>query len=228
MPLGTASDPSSASPREAGGSTGRREHDRLLRSMHIFAAVVREVMEVKALERASSLPLTRHQILLLKLLAHDGRHRIGEVAAYLGVSPAAATKNIDKLEELGLVLRASARRDRRAKVLTVSTAGRELVAACEKQEAERLEPVLAAFEGEELAALGRQIERLALTLLRDEWAAPHCLRCSGYFIERCPVMVLGHGCPFGDHPRGRYPPPASSRRTTPAASTSEAAEKSFP
>jgi len=227
MPLGRAPGDAPVSSREADGGDGGGEVHRLLRSMHVLAAVVREVMELKVLRQASSLPLTRHQVLLLKLLAHDGRHRVGEVAAYLGVSAAAATKNIDKLEQLGLVLRASARRDRRAKVLQVSASGRELVAACEAEEAERMDPVLAAYSREELSALGRQLERLALRLLRDEWATPHCLRCSGYFVEGCPVMALGHGCPLRGHPPRPAAVPLPSRESNLPAGRPEGAERTL-
>ena len=47
--------------------------------------------------------LTLPQLHLLKLIDRHGRHPVGEVADLLGVSAPAATRNVDKLERLGLL-----------------------------------------------------------------------------------------------------------------------------
>ncbi len=50
----------------------------------------------------------------------NGRHQAGELAEFLGVSAPAATKNIDKLERFGLVVRSPSKGDRRATQLSAS------------------------------------------------------------------------------------------------------------
>ena len=58
----------------------------------------------------------------------NGRHQMSDLAEFLGVTPPAATRNVDKLENLGLVnAQPSAEDDRRATLISVSEAGAELV-----------------------------------------------------------------------------------------------------
>jgi DNA-binding MarR family transcriptional regulator len=158
---------------------------------------VREVLEVRLLRSASSLPLTLSQFHLLKLMTFNGQHQVSEVASFLGVSPPAATKNIDKLERLGLLSRAQSTGDRRATLLSVTAKGRRLVQRYERVKTERLAPVLAAFEPQELARLTGLLERFAVALLDlDPGVDGFCLRCAAYLEEGCPVGALRGGCPY--------------------------------
>lgn len=173
------------------------EESRLVRYSHIFASAVREVLEVRLLRSASSLPLTLSQFHLLKLMTFNGQHQVSEVASFLGVSPPAATKNIDKLERLGLLSRAQSTGDRRATLLSVTAKGRRLVQRYERVKTERLAPVLAAFEPQELARLTGLLERFAVALLDlDPGVDGFCLRCAAYLEEGCPVGALRGGCPY--------------------------------
>ncbi len=119
------------------------------------------------------------------------------MAQFLGVSPPAATKNIDKLEGLGLVARTPSESDRRATLLTSSRKGRSLVRRYEALKEKRLEPVLESFSEEELQQLTRLLERFSLRLIRQEDSGEGlCLRCSAYYAEACPVTHLRDGCPY--------------------------------
>ena len=57
------------------------------------------------LNEVSPHPLTRAQFCFLKLIALNPDLQVGEVARFLGVSSAAGSKNVDKLERYGLVNR---------------------------------------------------------------------------------------------------------------------------
>ncbi len=179
-------------------STDASDQFRLLRYSHIFASVVRELLEVKLLSEATKEPLTLHQFHLLKLLSANGRHQVGEVAEFLGVSAPAATKNIDKLERLGLATRRPSKGDRRATLLSASPRGRKLVKRYEDLKRERLAPVLEAFSPAELDQLTRFLERFSLTLIRADKpkSGGLCLRCSAYYDDHCPVQHLQEGCPY--------------------------------
>lgn len=169
----------------------------LLRYSHIFASVVREILEIKLLNEVCPSSLTLSQFHLLKLISLDGKHQVGQVADFLGVSPPAATKNVDKLEGLGLVFRRQSKGDRRATLLSSSAKGRRLVEKYENLKAERLAPVLAAFNADELDQLAHLLERFSLVLLHAEDSAEGlCFRCSAYFEEQCPVTHLRDGCPY--------------------------------
>jgi DNA-binding MarR family transcriptional regulator len=180
-----------------GNASGVVDALRLVRYSHIFASAVREVLELKLLRDVSPTPLTLSQFQLLKLMSADGHHQVGEVADFLGVSPPAATKNIDKLERLGLVVRSPSKGDRRATLLSVSPKGRRLVRKYEEAKTARLSPVLERFQPEEIEQFSRLLERFSVSLLDVEPSGPSfCLRCAAYVEEGCPVGQIFGGCPY--------------------------------
>ena len=127
----------------------------------------------------------------------DGRHQLGQVADFLGVSPPAATKNIDKLERLGLVVRTPSKGDRRATLLSVSPKGRRLVRKYEDIKTTRLAPVLEGFQPEELGQFTGYLERFSALLLGlEQNEAGFCLRCAAYIEKGCPVGRIRGGCPY--------------------------------
>jgi DNA-binding MarR family transcriptional regulator len=169
----------------------------LLRQTHIFASTVREILEVKLLREVSEAALTLPQLQLLKLMARDGQHQVSEAAHFLGVSPPAATKNIDKLEGLGLIVRERSTGDRRATLLSVSPEGRRLVEEYERRKAQLVTPVLERFRPEELHQLTTLMERFSVSLLeRETPEAGFCARCCGYVESGCPVDWLLGDCAF--------------------------------
>lgn len=182
-------------PAPAEGERG--DHFELLRYSHIFASAMRDLLEIQVLREVTDDPLTLPQFHLLKLISLNGSHQVGEVARFLGVSPPAATKNIDKLEGLGLVARNRSQGDRRAKVLASSRKGRRLVKRYEALKEERLEPVLDGFSEQELRQLTRLLERFSLLLIEQRDTGDGlCMRCSAYYDEACPVNHLRDGCPY--------------------------------
>ncbi len=188
---------------------GNGEHFDLVRYSHIFASAVRDLLELKVLREVTDDPLTLPQFHLLKLVSLNGSHQVGEVAQFLGVSPPAATKNIDKLEGLGLLARSPSTDDRRATLLASSRKGRRLVKRYEALKEERLEPVLDSFSDTELAQFTRLLERFSLQLISQEDSGEGlCMRCSAYYDEACPVDHLRDGCPYQkvrDNRRGGEP-----------------------
>jgi DNA-binding MarR family transcriptional regulator len=147
------------------------------------------------------MPLTISQFHLLKLMLVDGKHQVGKVADFLGVSAPAATKSVDKLERLDLVVRSPSKGDRRATLLSVSPKGRRLVRKYEELKAERLAPILGRFKPEEVESLTELLERFAVSLLeQEEGDNEFCLHCAGYLTEGCSVGLTRGGCP---HEKGR-------------------------
>jgi DNA-binding MarR family transcriptional regulator len=158
---------------------------------------VREILEVKFLDEVSPEALTLSQLHLLQLIALNGTHQVGQAAEFLGVSPPAATKNIDKLERLGLVHRVPSDDDRRATLLESSARGRKLVESYEELKKKRLAPVLEAFEEKEIDQLTDLLERFSLLLIgREDEESDLCLRCAAHFDDHCPISRIGAGCPY--------------------------------
>ena len=193
-------DPHSPSAAGENGRDGSAAEDRfhgVLRLSHIFSSVVREVLETRLLEDATPLPLTLSQLHILKLMTMNGRHQVGEVAEFLGVSAPAITKSVDKLERFGLVVRTPSEDDRRAIFLAPSQKGRRLVEKYEELKAARLYPVLAGFSGEELERFSDMLERMSVALLRqEETPRGFCMRCAAYIETGCPVGHVRGGCPY--------------------------------
>lgn len=170
---------------------------RLLRFSHIFSSTVRDVLEINLLREITTLPLTLQQLQLIRFMTFEGRHRVGDVAGYLGVSTAAASKNIEKLRRFGLLLRRRSEWDRRAKLLSVSPKGRRLIRRYEEHKNARLARTLQGFDTAEIDQLSGLLERFAVSLLETEPDTNGaCLRCGGYLDDCCPVSYLRNGCPY--------------------------------
>jgi DNA-binding MarR family transcriptional regulator len=170
------------------GVGGRRRFYRFLRYSHILSSILREILEEKYLRELKPHALTRAQFCFLKLIALSADLQVGELARCVGVSAAASSKTIDKLERLGLVSREPSPDDRRAILLSASIEGHELVREYERQKACRFAPVIHGLGAERGDQLNDLLEEVCLGLL--EIGSPHagpCLRCAGYYHRECSV-----------------------------------------
>ena len=95
----------------------------LLGSAHLFLAAVSGVMEQKLLSEIVGKQLSLSQLKILKLLDLTEAHNVGDVAAFLGVSDAAASKAVDRLARLKYLRRTESRKDRRSSDLSLAAAG---------------------------------------------------------------------------------------------------------
>ncbi len=111
------------------------EFYRFLRSGHVLRSILREFLEEGFLNRVCRHRLTRSQFCFLKLITANTDLQVGELARCLGVSPAASSKNLDRLERLGLVYREASDQDRRAILLKATVEGEELVHEYERLKA---------------------------------------------------------------------------------------------
>jgi DNA-binding MarR family transcriptional regulator len=194
-------DEDSISGSNRGGAQAVREDElqRLMRLSHIFSSVVREIIELKLLGESTPLPLTLSQFHILKLMSKNGTHQVGELADFLGISAPATTKNIDKLERFGLIVRSPSKGDRRATVLSASRKGRRLVEKYEDLKTTRLFPILEEFGQDEITHLSDLLERFSVTLLKNERTRRgFCLRCAAYIETGCPVGHVRGGCPYDE------------------------------
>jgi DNA-binding MarR family transcriptional regulator len=168
---------------------------RFLRYGHILSSLLREFLESSFLEQFSSHNLTRSQFCFLKLIAGNSELQVGELARCLGVSAASSSKNLDRLEELGLVTRETSPEDRRATLLSASPEGRHLVREYERLKAARLAPVIEGLGEERTEQLVELLQEVCLGLLEGHTVpeAP-CMRCAGYYRPNCSVEELQGEC----------------------------------
>jgi DNA-binding MarR family transcriptional regulator len=97
--------------------------------------------------------VTLAQFRTLIVLAARGPQRVVDVSAELGVNPSTGTRMCDRLVRKGLIRRARTSGDRRVIRLTLTPAGRDLVAEVTRQRREELSRLVAAVPADSHATL---------------------------------------------------------------------------
>lgn len=168
---------------------------RFLRYGHVLRSLLREFLEEDFLRQVCPHHLTRSQFCFLKLIAANSDLQVGELARAIGVSAAATSKSLDKLERLGLVTRGTSSTDRRAILLSASDAGRTLVADYERLKAAQLAPVIEALGHDKTEQLCDLLEEVCVGILSQvENPRETCLRCAGYYRPGCSFEQLHGEC----------------------------------
>lgn len=165
-------------------------HD-FLGSAQVFASAVEEVVEKQILEESAGKQFTLSQFKLLKMVALTDAHTISDVALFLGVSNAAASKAVDKLVRRKLLRREEGQPDRREICLSLTEASLGMLATYEEKKERKLAQVFRGFSGDELRRTARLLDRLSAELV-DHHAQPDevCLQCGIYFRDQCLVRQL--------------------------------------
>jgi DNA-binding MarR family transcriptional regulator len=109
----------------------------------------------RQIAEATGMPFSRYRA--LKRLRHE--RTLVELAEEMGTDAPATTVLVNDLEQRGLVERRPHPEDRRAKLVSLTPAGRRVVAAA-KQIIDRPPEIFAALSQEDLAALRRILEKL--------------------------------------------------------------------
>ena len=189
------------------GSLPSADLYRFLRSGHVLRSLLREFLEEDFLQQVCRHRLTRSQFCFLKLITANSDLQVGELARCLGVSPAASSKNLDRLERLGLVYRETSDQDRRAILLKASAEGEELVRDYENLKAARLEPVIDSLGREKTEQLCDLLEEVCVGMLaRAENPRETCLRCAGYYRPDCSFEKLQGACALRPRRQGEEKP----------------------
>lgn len=157
----------------------------LLASASIFATAVDEMMSDRLNEVAAD-RITFAQLKVLTLVAHTEGIGVSEVATFLGVSAAAASKAVGRLVEGGLLERSVVAGDRRAHHLAPTPEGRRLLDDYEASAEEALVGVFGERSPVEMRRLATALDRLSLLVAqRTNGGEEACFRCGIYFRDRC-------------------------------------------
>ena len=184
----------------ASGETAQLVHE-FLGSAHIFYSALSETVEKRLLRTVAGSQLTFSQLKLVRLVDLTDGQSISDVAAFLGVSNAAASKAVDKLVRRKLLRRAEGKTDRRATHLSLTQAGRRLLAAYEEARDRELTQVFEKLPREDLRLAAGLLDQLSAGILeRDGHQAEHCFQCGIYFRENCRVRkLLNRNCFYLEH-----------------------------
>ena len=167
----------------------------VLGSAHILSNAVNDLMEAR-LHAVTGEQLTFSQLKLLKLVSRTDSYNISQVAAFLGVSTAAASKAVDRLVRRRLLTRSEAADDRRAVELALTAQGSGMLEQHEKLALQALEEIFGGYSQEDLRGAAELLDRLSVNVLtHDGKEAEACYRCGIYFREKCLLRaVAGREC----------------------------------
>lgn len=166
--------------------------ERFLRSAHIAARLVEEVLEHGPLRARGGPALTFPQFNLLKFIARPGKVRSRDVARFLNASGAAASKAVARLERKRLVRSVPDPSDRRSARIELTPAGSGAIRRVERLKRDRLKPL---FGGEPPERFAEGLEAVIRLLMRGRGAAGNpCLGCGAYYARECVVRAHGQAC----------------------------------
>lgn len=169
---------------------------RLMGASQIYGSTVNSVFE-RLLEEAGGTQLALSQLKLLTLIAPaQQRLKVTDVADFLEVSNAAASRSIDRLVQRGLVHRTVAPDNRRAVDLSLTEEGRRLLGQFQELRDQEMMRLLGSYPAERLREVTRALDELSVLLLDlNEAAEKQCLRCDIHFRRGCILReVLGREC----------------------------------
>ena len=172
-----------------------------LGSAHVFAAAVHDVMEERLLREVAGKQVSFAQLKSLVLVAQTDTHTIGDVAAFLGVSKAAASQTVEKLVRRRWLRRTVDKTDRRTVRLSLTESGRRLLTGYESRRNEKLARVFAGFSDKELRNVADLLDRVSAEIV-NHTARPEeiCLQCGIYFRERCLLRsLMARSCFYQRH-----------------------------
>ncbi len=159
----------------------------LLGDAHVLVAAISGVMENTLLNHLAS-GVTLAQLKILKLIDVTDAHHVSDIAAFLGVSNAAASKSVDRLVRQKYLCRAVAPSDRRSSEVTLAPAGRKLLRQYETAKDRKLAALFGDLDAREVRRTSEFLERLTKGIVNSS-ANPEeiCLQCGIYLKKRCLV-----------------------------------------
>ncbi len=187
-----------------------------LQDLMLLSRAAQVVLQEEVLGDLPGVDLAPARMSLLRVLGQQKRQSINDVARFLGQTKAAASQNVDSLAGSGLVRRQADDRDRRLVWVTLTPAGRRLLAKLEARQRAALGRALEGLPAKDRVFLSRGLRRLAFALLDLSRAEPAtCLQCCAYNSAGC---VKEHGawcCAYilkGRQPRGVLQPGGARQR----------------
>jgi MarR family transcriptional regulator, organic hydroperoxide resistance regulator len=192
----------------------QRAIEELVGTAQVFVTAVSDVFEQTLLAEVSARQLTSSQFKILRLLDATGAHNVGDVAAFLGVSDAAASKSVERLVRRRLIRRTPGETDRRSSELSLTKAGRTLLERYGALRSRKLGDVSGALESKNLEVATDLLDRLTREIVQGS-ANPEevCLQCGIHIKTRCLVREAARAeCCYQQHKNKRLMKPRAVRQ----------------
>lgn len=176
-----------------------------LGSAHMFALALSSVLEARLLADTTQGRLTPPQLRVLKLIASAEGQTVGGVASFLGTSNAAASKILERLVRRKLLRRTEAAADRRSSTLSLTAAGRHLLAGYQGARARLLHQAFGEVNADDLARAAAVLDHVAAGIVTHSSDPEQvCLQCGIYFKERCLIQeVVRRSCRYRERKDGQ-------------------------
>lgn len=181
------------------GATALAVND-LLGSACAFVSALDDVIGGRLLPTANGCHVTLAQLKLLKCVTLLPDHTIRDLARFLGVSNAAASKAADRLVRRKLLDRVEGQRDRRAVNLSLTVRGQRLLAAYENAKKSYFLHIFRGLSPSEFRQISALLDRLSLLILRKHHDGELCLRCGLFPRRECMLReITGENCIYAPH-----------------------------
>lgn len=164
-----------------------------LGSVSVFAYVVRTMVDQALDEVSGETALTIGQLRIMDFMAHTGHATLSDIAQYLAVSNAAASKTVDRLVDAGFIRRQRRKTDRRKIRVDLTKAGIDVLRRFRTRVHDTVESHLEEQEPSRLAGMVATMDRMTRALLRV--APDHAPACRGCIACN---LFRRDGCPLGE------------------------------
>lgn len=170
----------------------------LLGAARMLSLAIQEALEVRLQAELAGDRLSRSQWRLLEIFATTTVGNVTEVATYLGVSTAAASKAVDRLVRLKLLDRSVDTQDRRHVCLSLSPEGEALASAYLQRLNLRLNELVGDTGNGNLAEIRHALDRITARVINVAGnSAEICIQCGLNARENCLVEeILHRDCSF--------------------------------
>ena len=177
--------------------------DEFVSSARVFSMAVSDLLEQRVLRDLAEAQLTSSQLKVLRLASQFQDQTVRDIAAFLGVSSAAARQAVDRLARRKLL-------ERRAGELALTAAGRGLLDDYQSARKRRLARIFRQFPATELRRTAELLDRLASAIVMQSGDPDElCLQCSIYLRNRCLLQeVVRRSCAHHQRKGRKQGPPA--------------------
>ena len=110
----------------------------------------------------ADLGLCLSDFMVLEALLNKGPLTISEIQAKVLLASGSMTAAVDRVESMGLVIRKTTAKDRRARLLELTPKGRRLIERAFREHAQHLEEVMSVLDVEERRRLYTGLKKLGL------------------------------------------------------------------
>lgn len=196
--------------------------DGLLKSMLVFSRTVDYVLESRAVSSALDKPLSTSKVQILRLLGLRGEKTATQVAHFLGVSRPAVTQLIDSMVRSRLVVRRTAKHDRRESNLRLTKQGVSSFQALRRQQRHFVRAALRDVPGNDAKKWIAKLEEMSTAVATaDRTFRDYCLQCGAHEDGTCVLVGGDCDCLYLQHQRKSAAGKAKSKAKQDSKSTAK-------